>query len=265
MEASEAQKRRAIEQHSIQADQFAAHYRALGLDGYQNCFVYSRRRLDSWLRLFLPARGGRLRLLDVGCGTGHHMASLRDRGFDVAGVDGSAEMIAHAQENNPGADIRQADVEQLPFASCSFDYVLCIEVLRYLPDASRCLTELARVLRPGGVCLATAAPLLSLNGYWLVNRIAARVPLGGLVQLKQFFNTSYGLRNEFTQAGFLHPEIHGVYFGPINWWERLLPHAIPRLLRAWEPVDEMLADRPVLRELSNMFLVRAVRRQSLIP
>lgn len=259
MELTEAQKRRAIEQHSIQADQFAAHYRALELDAYQNCFVYSRRRLESWLRLFLPERGNGLRLLDVGCGTGHHMAALRERGFQVTGIDGSAEMIAHAHENNPGADIRQADVEQLPVPTCSFDYVLCIEVLRYLPDSSRCVGELARVLRPGGVCLATAAPLFSLNGYWLVNRIAARVSLEGLVQLKQFFHTSLRLRNEFTRAGFLRPEIHGVYFGPVNWWERLLPRALPRLLRAWEPVDEMLADGPILRELSNMFLVRGVR------
>ena len=40
---------------------------------------------------------------------------------------------------------------------------------------------------------------------------------------------------------------------------RLAPRALPGFLRAWERLDAALADRPVLRELSNMFLVHAVR------
>jgi len=131
--------------------------------------------------------------------------------------------------------------------------------LRYLPDPAACLGQLARVLRPGGLCLATATPLLNMNGYWLVNRLATRLPLPGLVRLKQFFSTSWGLRRRLVEVGFQEPAIHGVYLGPINWIERLLPAALPRALRAWEPVDAALADRVLLRELSNMFLVCAVR------
>ena len=52
-----------------------------------------------------------------------------------------------------------------------------IEVLRYLPDPALDPGN-GRVLRPGGVCLATAAPLLALNGYAVVNRPALAVPLG---------------------------------------------------------------------------------------
>jgi hypothetical protein len=60
-------------------------------------------------------------------------------------------------------------------------------------------------------------------------------------------------------AGFGSPDIHGVYFGPVNWLERLAPRAVPAILRRWERADAGLADRPILREFSNMFLVHARR------
>jgi ubiquinone/menaquinone biosynthesis C-methylase UbiE len=257
---AQVQKHRAIETHSLQAAEFALSYQELRKDAYQSCFAYSRHRLDRWLERYLPPRGDGLRLLDVGCGTGHHLARLRQRGFDVVGVDGSAEMLAHARANNPGVELERADVEEIPFPDGSFDFVLCIEVLRYLPQSSRCIKEMARLLKPGGVCLATATPVLNLNGYWLVNRIANLISISDLVRLKQFFTTSGRLRREFLAAGFAAPELHGVYFGPINWLERLARPQLAPLLKLWEPVDATLTDRPLLRELSNMFLVRAVRR-----
>jgi ubiquinone/menaquinone biosynthesis C-methylase UbiE len=258
-ESTEIQKQSAIEQHSRQADQFAERYCVPEADAFRSCFNYSRRRLDTWLERHLPASGAGLRLLDVGCGTGHHMARLRARGFEVAGVDGSPEMLEHARALNPESDIRHADVEQISFPDASFDVVLCVEVLRYLPSSSRCIAEMARVLRPGGLCLTTAAPLLSLNGYWAVNRLASSIPVGNLVRLKQYFTTSGQLRRAFASGGFQEIETHGVYLGPINWVERLVPWALRPVLRAWEPFDAALADLPLLREASNMFLVKAVR------
>jgi ubiquinone/menaquinone biosynthesis C-methylase UbiE len=253
------QKVRAIETHSQQAQEFADSYRELNVDSYQSCFAYSRHRLEQWLHRYLPENGEGLRLLDVGCGTGHHMASLRQRGFEVAGVDGSAEMLEQARANNPGVEIKQADVESIPFADASFDFVLCVEVLRYLPQISSCLQEMARVLKPGGICLATAAPLWSLNGYPIVNRAAGMMPLGNLVRLKQFFTTSRDLRRECRKAGFIEPMVHGVYFGPVNWVEHLAPSSLPNFLRSWEPLDNKVANNPIGREFSNMFLLRAVR------
>ena len=130
MDSAELQKQRAVEFHSLKAEKFAAWYRELGEDAYKNCFTYSRHRLDSWLDRYLPRQGDGLRLLDVGCGTGEYMAQLRERDFDVAGVDGSNEMIERARANNPGAEIRQGEVEKIPFPDGSFDIVLCVEVLR---------------------------------------------------------------------------------------------------------------------------------------
>jgi ubiquinone/menaquinone biosynthesis C-methylase UbiE len=250
-------KRRAIAFHSDHAHKFAARYSDLGVDPYTTCFGYSRYRLARVLERHLPERGDGRRLLDVGCGTGHHLASYRDRGFHVAGVDGSGAMIAEARANNPRTVVVHGDVETLPFAPESFDYVLCIEVLRYLPNCRPCLSEIRRVLKPGGICLATATPRLNLNGYWLVNRAAHFFGIPGLARVKQYFHTAGTLRRAVSAAGFGAVEVQGVYLGPVNWVDRLAPFCLPAFLRKWERIDAILANRRVFREFSNMFLVCA--------
>lgn len=259
MKISNTHKIASIQAHSEKADQFAASYEKQHEDPYQSCFTYSRQRLDSYLECLLPERGDGLRLLDVGCGVGHHLARLRSRGYQVAGVDASKEMLRHARVNNPGAEILEADVDDLPFPEASFDIVLCVEVLRHIPRSERCIREMGRVLRRGGLCLATATPVLNLNGYALINRFAHQWKIGNLTRHKQFFHTSGRLRREFRDAGFAKIAIHGVYLGPINWVQRLAPQVLHRFLKAWEPLDRALADRPLLRDLSNMYLVRGVR------
>jgi SAM-dependent methyltransferase len=255
----EAQHRQAVDAHSRQAGEFAASYDAYDRDPYASCFTYSRMRLEQALESYLPRSGAGRQALDVGCGTGHHLGDLAVRGFAVAGADGSREMLEEARRTSPAADLHEADVASLPFPDSTFDLVLCIEVLRYLEDSERCISEIARVLRPGGVCLATAAPLFSLNGYALVNRTALVAPLGDLVRLKQYFTTPSQLARRFQRAGFDHVEVHGVYTGPINWIEHLAPQRLPAFLHRWERIDHRLADHPALRGLSNMLLAKAVR------
>jgi SAM-dependent methyltransferase len=251
------QAQRAVDVHSEQAGMFAARYGTE--DPYGSAFTYSRMRLDRSLDRALPPTDEGLRLLDVGCGTGHQMAKWSARGYSVSGVDGSREMLVHARRNNPDAELREAGVDALPFEPASFDAVACIEVLRYLPDPAPCIREMVRVLKPGGICLATATPLFGLNGYAIVNRLAVALPIPRVTRLKQFFTTSPRLRRQFIEAGLTDVRVQGVYLGPVVWVERLLPTAIPRLLARWERYDERLADRPLLRDLSNMYLVQAVR------
>ena len=156
MEQNEKQKEAAVKTHSEQAGQFEGRYEDERKDPYSNCFVYSRKRLQEWLDRSIPARGAGQRLLDVGCGTGHHIRELNERGFQASGVDGSEEMLKVARRLNPTADIRASDVESLPFNDGSFDWVLSIEVLRYLPNFRRSVIEMGRVLAPGGTAVVTA-------------------------------------------------------------------------------------------------------------
>lgn len=254
----DARKLDTIAAHSAQADEFLSAYES-GDDGFSSCFGYSRRRLDARIGANLPPHATGLRLLDIGCGTGHQLRAFALRGFRVAGIDGSPAMLEHARRTCPEAELKQADVAELPFGDASFDWVISIEVLRYLPDFRPALREMVRVLKPGGICLLTATPLLNLNGYALLNRLALAVPFGGLVRLRQYFTTSGRLRRQLAEAGLREVVVEGVYLGPVNWIERLAPRLLRPALRAWEPWDAALADRPVLRDLSNMLLARGVR------
>lgn len=259
MATQQVQKKEAIQTQSDRADQFAESYETLETEAYEDCFKYSRHRLHQLLEKYLPQNGNGLRLLDAGCGTGHHIAQLRTRGYEVAGVDASKEMLEHARVNNPDSIILEADVEEIPLPDASFDIILSIEVLRHLPHSAKTIAEMSRLLKPGGFCLVTATPLLNLNGYALINKIAHSVKISDLAQHKQSFHTSARLRKEYTEAGFSSVEIHGVYIGPVNWAARIFPRALPSMLKKWESFDNNLADKPLLRELSNMFLIKAVK------
>jgi SAM-dependent methyltransferase len=92
------------------------------------------------------------RVLDAGCGSGPLTAALRDRGALVTGFDASAAMVDLARRRlGEDADVHVADLrEPLPFDDAAFDAVVASLVLHYLEDWSGPLSELRRVLKPGG-------------------------------------------------------------------------------------------------------------------
>lgn len=92
------------------------------------------------------------RILDAGCGSGALFAELRERGAMVTGIDASAEMLEVARRRlGADADLRTADLANpLPFPDDAFDDVVASLVLHYLRDWGPTLTELRRVLKPGG-------------------------------------------------------------------------------------------------------------------
>jgi ubiquinone/menaquinone biosynthesis C-methylase UbiE len=253
----EQQKKLAVDTHSEQASLFVERYSTIADDPYENCFKYSRYLLDKWLDKFIPAKGDGLKMLDLGCGSGYHLAKYRERGFDLVGVDGSEEMLKQARTINPEIEFHQGDVTNVPLPDASFDYLVCIEVLRYLPDIGPCVSEIARLLKPGGTALVTAAPPLQANLYPLVNMITAAKQVGNLTHLKQFFQSSGKLQKEFDEAGFASVDVHGVYGGSMVWVERIVPSLVPPLLKIWEKIDVNTVDLPVIKHFSNMFLVHA--------
>ncbi len=89
------------------------------------------------------------RVLDVAAGTGSITRLLESSGLDVFPVDQSHEMTAMAQQR--GAQVVLATAERLPFADGTFDGVTFGYLLRYVDDVSRCLEELVRIVRPGGM------------------------------------------------------------------------------------------------------------------
>jgi ubiquinone/menaquinone biosynthesis C-methylase UbiE len=86
-------------------------------------------------------------LLDVGCGTGSYTAALAERGWDVTGVDVSADMLRRAEAR--GVRTVQADAASLPFEDASFDAAASVFTNTDVDDLATVLREVVRVLRPG--------------------------------------------------------------------------------------------------------------------
>lgn len=89
-------------------------------------------------------------VLDLGCGPGHLSAELSTTARVVA-VDREAAMLAVTRER-AGTDVvcLQAEAAALPLADAVVDAAAVVQVLEYVPDVPLALTELRRVLRPGG-------------------------------------------------------------------------------------------------------------------
>jgi arsenite methyltransferase len=104
-----------------------------------------------------PAVGERI--VDVGCGPGFYCAELAaDIGSSgsVLGVDASASMLALAQRRCGELDnveLLEGSAAALPAEDASFDAAISVQVQEYVPDVGESLTELHRVLRPGGRAL----------------------------------------------------------------------------------------------------------------
>ncbi len=98
-----------------------------------------------------PPHGGRV--LDVATGTGAVAAELLRRRPDlgVVGIDQSPEMLAEARRRlGARVELHEGHAEQLPFADESFDALTFTYLLRYVRDPGATMSELARVVRPGG-------------------------------------------------------------------------------------------------------------------
>lgn len=93
--------------------------------------------------------------LDVGCGGGiitEDLAKISDQVFGVD-ISGSSLNTArlHAEQNELKINYQKAYAENLPFESDSFDLVTCCDVLEHVDDVDKAISEIARVLKPGGV------------------------------------------------------------------------------------------------------------------
>src|SRR3984893_16935215 len=138
--------------------QVAAHWgrRAPNFDdGFGHSIRTSAERA-AWDRIFALVLDRRQALdaLDAGCGTGFLSLELAARGHRVVGVDFSPAMLAEARrkvaQQNFSVRFEEADAEQLPFPSDSFDFAISRHVLWTLPHPEAAIDEWIRVLRPGG-------------------------------------------------------------------------------------------------------------------
>jgi len=111
-------------------------------------------------------------VVDVGCGPGALTERLVERTGpkNVASADPSEPFVAAAAERAPGADVRLAAAEDLPWEDDRFDAALSQLVVNFMRDADTGASEMRRVVRPGGVVAACtwsyAEDMQMLRSFW---------------------------------------------------------------------------------------------------
>lgn len=122
--------------------------------------LVARRHMD-FLSHGLPPGA---RVLDVGCGRGVLLGPLADRGFEVHGIELSADAIRGV---DPRADIRIAPrLGDARFEDDFFDQVIIWHVLEHIEDPAHTIAECRRILRPGGRLIVAVPNFSSLQARW---------------------------------------------------------------------------------------------------
>ncbi len=167
---------------------------------------------------FLPQNTQGMKLLEVGCGTGHWSQFFSDCGFEVTGIDISERMVRAAQSKNiSGASFQIADGHSLPFEDNSFDVTAAITTLEFTHDAELILQEMARCTRnPSGQLLMgvlSASARLNRNRQKNPESLYAKARLFSAGQIKKLLQP-YGQTNVVT-AGFIPRQRRLLSFSPL--------------------------------------------------
>jgi SAM-dependent methyltransferase len=122
------------------------------------------------------------RVLDVACGTGIAARTAADSAGEsgsVVGLDLNPAMLEVAARIRPDIEWREGDVSEMPFEEGSFDAVLCQSAVFFFPDVDRAFSEMARVVRHGGVvAIQTYATLADQPAFQEFYAIVRRVAVG---------------------------------------------------------------------------------------
>jgi ubiquinone/menaquinone biosynthesis C-methylase UbiE len=143
-------------------------------------------------------------ILEVGCGTGHWLATLDARlkpsryDYLLAGVEPSAEMIARARAAAVDARVVRGRAEALPWGDATFDRVYCVNALHHFSDRAQFFAEARRILKPGGGLLTIGKdPHTERDAWWVYDYFPETLEID-----RQRFARVRTLRGEMTLAGF---------------------------------------------------------------
>jgi 2-polyprenyl-3-methyl-5-hydroxy-6-metoxy-1,4-benzoquinol methylase len=136
--------------------------------------------------ILADCRGGlrELDLLEIGCSAGYGTVVYAEAFRSVTGVDIDEPALRHARSHNARPNLRylRMDSQHTSFPDACFDAAVCTHIYEHVPDATRLMQEIHRLLRPGGVCFFSAGnrlcwtephyrlPLLSVLPKFLAHR-----------------------------------------------------------------------------------------------
>ncbi len=147
-----------------------------------------------------------LSLLDDGCGAGVMTKCFAERFAKVVGIDVDQRAVEHASKYNSLVNIeyRRMDAAHTDFSDQSFDVVVCNHVYEHVSDSVMLMSEIYRLLKPGGVCYFAAGnrfvliephyrlPMLSLLPGWLASLYLRALKKEIFFTVK--FSTYWGLK-----------------------------------------------------------------------
>lgn len=129
---------------------------------YQNYLPEDGSSVEAWQRMMqsIFQRAANLierykkrgRLLDVGAGFGFFLSEMKERGWDVVGVEISQKALAYAKDRL-GLTVYPGPLERIGFPENDFDVVSGFYVIEHLPRPMEFLQECYRILKPGGLLL----------------------------------------------------------------------------------------------------------------
>jgi SAM-dependent methyltransferase len=209
------------------------------------------------------------RVLDMGCGGGRHAFALFKRGADVVALDYSHQDLVEVRtmfgairvEGEAPGDAQAYAVRgtaySLPFADGTFDRVIAAEVLEHLPADTDAMSELFRVLKPGGLIAVTVPRWLPEKVCWALSDDYHEVE-GGHVRIYK----GGQLRERLESTGLVYDgEHHAHGLHAPYWWLKCavgvgndgnpLVKAYHRLL-VWDMVKQPLLTRVAERVLQPL-------------
>lgn len=128
---------------------YGFHARGKAAGRFSRAFIQSYRRLAERFPLTAGSE-----FLDAGCGTGELAESLQQTKVHFTGIDISEESLRFARMRPVRAEFRHASMTEMPFAEAHFDAAAAITSLEFCEDKRAALSELRRVLKPGGFLYA---------------------------------------------------------------------------------------------------------------
>jgi 2-polyprenyl-3-methyl-5-hydroxy-6-metoxy-1,4-benzoquinol methylase len=195
-------ERRSVDSKQLFYDSFAEQF-----DSRMNMYDTEKRVRIVFDNLLLEDLNGK-RLLDAGSGTGWFSKRAVERGADVTSMDVGKHLLDQVAKKCQST-LTVGDICNLAFRDNSFEIIVTSEVIEHVPNPRRAVSELARVLQPGGILALTTPNKIWHFAITLANRIGAR-PYEGYENWVGYKE----LRNWFQDEGLILEEQRGIHLFP---------------------------------------------------
>ena len=164
-------------------------------------------------------------VLDIGCGEGRHSLGLYvDREVNAIGIDLSTEDLKIAKSrikdftvtdtNKSSCAFGVGDIQSLPFTDNAYDAVICSEVLEHLESLDNAVSEIVRVLKPGGVLAVSVPRFIPELICWKLSSEYSKTPGGHVRIFRQKYLKQLILKESVSYTSFHWAHaLHSPY-----WW-----------------------------------------------